>query len=158
MYAPTAGASCTACPAGKSTLSSTGQTQCFDCPAGTFSTAGGPCQPCPAGTFSTAGSPSCTPCPAGSDSAEGSSACTCKAGYSRSGSGANLVCTSTLHTPQPQQEEEEEEQHGRFPRWLTIATLAGRADRIAECLAGTYAAVGATTCSCAAHRESECPA
>ena len=56
---------CVACPAGWSTMGNGGQTQCTQCPAGTYSHAADPdCSPCQAGQHSaSAGSTACSPCP-----------------------------------------------------------------------------------------------
>ena len=56
---------CSACPAGSSTMSSSGEMQCTLCQAGTYSNAGDEdCSPCPAGRYSASSNQSsCSPCP-----------------------------------------------------------------------------------------------
>jgi len=66
---------CKACSAGQS--SNSNAISCFNCAAGSYSTAGGLCTPCPAGKFSTSeASSSCEDCPIGSSSVQGSTQCT----------------------------------------------------------------------------------
>jgi hypothetical protein len=48
---------------------------------------------CDPNSYSLAGASSCTACPAGSTSASASSTCTCSDGYASAGTGASLVCT-----------------------------------------------------------------
>ena len=65
------------------------------CAAGKFSVSGGNCQDCAAGTFSVGGVGTCTPCPDGATSLPGASSCNCRGGYTTSGTGTSLTCSST---------------------------------------------------------------
>ena len=73
---------CKPCSAGEYSVSN--RKSCAQCPAGTYSAAGGACTSCPAGKYSAAGAASCTSCPAGKYS---------KGPHQRDAAGA-ATCTS----------------------------------------------------------------
>lgn len=58
-----AAAKCVPCQPGESSME--GSPMCTTCPAGTFSSGGGPCQKCAAGIAAIAGQPRCMRCPTG---------------------------------------------------------------------------------------------
>ena len=64
---------CKPCSAGEYSVSN--RKSCAQCPAGTYSAAGGACTSCPAGKYSAAGAATCTSCPSGQGSLPGSSSC-----------------------------------------------------------------------------------
>ena len=83
---------CEPCGAGEYSVSN--GKSCKQCPAGTYSAAGGACTSCPAGKYSAAGAASCTSCPAGRYSAAGAGSCTsCPSGQgSLPGSSSCVTC------------------------------------------------------------------